>query len=391
MFRISDLRISTLRPQFWVCQKLNEGVYGIVGVSNSSALATIQSYSNTFKVPFVTLSFAHNFTTPASFQLFMRPINTDAITDLLQFHRWTQLIYLYNSDEGLMRLQELFQALNLREYQLEINVKRVSDTASCLAMLREVYLRSPVHKINILLDFPIEKADKLLMMLVQAPNIDLGRFHIILADLDVIGIYPYHLTYVCCWRCWHDISQTGVKKIREVDVGEVHNVALNVTGFQLVYCEGDNAYNTADTWASSGTVHMNQKQKHILCQEALTIDAVELFTRAIHSYLLKFKDMDRETLPDDDRHEALPLRCTDSAVVQWTNRTPLVHIMKNISFQGLTGDVAFDENGFRKDFSLDIIELSPSNEVQKIGYWTPKDRLFYIHQSPAYRKRTRRF
>lgn len=59
------------------------------------------------------------------------------------------------------------------------------------------------------------------------------------------------------------------------------------------------------------------------------MDAVELFTKAIHAYLLKFKD--GHISPDDSRHEAFPLRCTDSAVVQWTNRTPLVHIMKNVS------------------------------------------------------------
>ena len=75
-------------------------MYGIIGVSNASALSTIQSYSNKFQVPFIALSMAQNSTNGSPFQLFMRPMYTKGILDVITSYAWSKILYVYDTDEG---------------------------------------------------------------------------------------------------------------------------------------------------------------------------------------------------------------------------------------------------------------------------------------------------
>ena len=84
-----------------VCSLLKKGVYGIIGISNTSALATIQSYSNTFKVPFIALNMAQNSSNHGPFQIFMKPMYINGLLDVIVKYGWTKLLYLYDTDEGM--------------------------------------------------------------------------------------------------------------------------------------------------------------------------------------------------------------------------------------------------------------------------------------------------
>jgi len=39
-------------------------------------------------------------------------------------------------------------------------------------------------------------------------------------------------------------------------------------------------------------------------------------------------------------------------------------------FHGVTGLVAFDENGFRKDFKLNVLQLTLNEHVRKVGLFS---------------------
>ena len=99
-FRIITYQTNNVFFYLSVCYLLNKGVYGIIGVSNASALSTIQSYSNTFQVPFLALSMAQNSSYHSPFQLFMRPMYVKGILDVITNYRWTHLLYVYDTDEG---------------------------------------------------------------------------------------------------------------------------------------------------------------------------------------------------------------------------------------------------------------------------------------------------
>lgn len=46
-----------------------------------------------------------------------------------------------------------------------------------------------------------------------------------------------------------------------------------------------------------------------------------------------------------------------------------IHSFVQVEMQGLTGIIKFDHQGFRTDFSLDVIELSSAG-LKKVGVWS---------------------
>ncbi|XP_013190560.2 glutamate receptor ionotropic, kainate 2-like [Amyelois transitella] len=56
----------------------------------------------------------------------------------------------------------------------------------------------------------------------------------------------------------------------------------------------------------------------------------------------------------------------------WNYGSTVVNMMKSLEIDGLTGLVKFDEDGFRSDFELDIMELQ-SHGFEKVATWTTED------------------
>lgn len=83
-------------------------------------------------------------------------------------------------------------------------------------------------------------------------------------------------------------------------------------------------------------------------------DAVHLFAKALN-------DLDARQQIDIQ-----PLSCDGEDT--WPHGHSVVNYMKTIEMKGLTNLIKFDNQGFRTDFVLDIIDLSP-NGVRKIGNW----------------------
>lgn len=83
-----------------MCDLITKDVVAIIGVTNASSLSTIQSYSNTFNMPFVSIGSTQNFTTTPGFQLFVRPSFMGAVVDLLHHYGCRKAVYIYDSDEG---------------------------------------------------------------------------------------------------------------------------------------------------------------------------------------------------------------------------------------------------------------------------------------------------
>ena len=85
---------------FSVCDIISNDVMAIIGVTNASSLPTIQSYSATFEVPFLSLGSSQNVSSYLQFQLSMRPPIMAAAVDVLCFRGCQSALYLYDSDEG---------------------------------------------------------------------------------------------------------------------------------------------------------------------------------------------------------------------------------------------------------------------------------------------------
>ncbi|ROT63284.1 putative glutamate receptor ionotropic, kainate 2 [Penaeus vannamei] len=96
---------------------------------------------------------------------------------------------------------------------------------------------------------------------------------------------------------------------------------------------------------------------------ALMYDAVHLFAKALD-------DLDRS------RHiDITPLECDGD--ITWVHGNSLINYMKWVQVNGLTGLIKFDTEGFRRDVTLDIVEMNKEglNRVGKYKkegkYWCP--------------------
>jgi len=77
-------------------------------------------------------------------------------------------IVMFYAPVGLIRLQQLFQAVNLREQTtLDIDVKRITDPQQGYEMLKSLHKKSEDTRIRVFLDIPTERAEELIVKLVQ--------------------------------------------------------------------------------------------------------------------------------------------------------------------------------------------------------------------------------
>ncbi|KAL8621464.1 hypothetical protein ACOMHN_058226 [Nucella lapillus] len=121
---------------------MSSGVFAILGQKDTSTSDIVRSFTSVFHMPFLTPSPApptpfplpHS---PASYELHLRPDKTAAIVDMIRHFGWRHVHYLYDSDEGLQRLQQMFRALG-NDTDIRFFVNRFSDLTNIHEELRAV-------------------------------------------------------------------------------------------------------------------------------------------------------------------------------------------------------------------------------------------------------------
>lgn len=331
-----------------ICSLLKKGVYGIIGVSNASALSTIQSYSNTFKVPFISLSMSQNSSTSGHYQLFMRPVYINALLDVIIKFEWEQILYVYDTDEGLIRLQQLFQAVNIREYGIDIDVKRISDTINAYEMLKALHLKNEKDDTRVFLDVTTEKAEEIIVRLKNDSAVMNHKFHFLLGEL----------------------------RMEEMNLKPFENGGINITGFQLLNYTWMQNPNARDE------LRMREDNYTKKLEPALVIDAVNLFSRAL-THLNVTQSYTRTSM----QH----VKCTDSHYESPYNGSYLMDILKGgkVEFTGLTGKISFDKSGFRNKFMLHLFDITMTMGLAEVAYWTRETGL--VTQEPSRKKNFHQF
>ncbi|KAI0212673.1 Glutamate receptor 4 [Lamellibrachia satsuma] len=128
------------------------GVFAFVGDANVTSMSTVASYSNKFHMPYVSSALPTSNIFPG-FLVNVRPRYDGAILALIRHYKWRHLVYIYDSREGVSRLQELFNNLHKDETKnRRISVVRVDTASSRYPLLRHVdRLFDGSHR-NIVLD-----------------------------------------------------------------------------------------------------------------------------------------------------------------------------------------------------------------------------------------------
>lgn len=350
-----------------LCSIMSKGVFAVFGKANSSMLATVKSYSDTFQIPYLTTSMAMNTTDQSPYMLFLRPINIRAIVDLIEHLGWRVVHYIYVSNEGLMRVQQLFQVMGKSDLQMTLNVKRASDVNSSYVILKELHHTNPELDIHAVLDMSIPMASELMNLLSEDPRVHNRRFHFLLVEPG----------------------------IQELDFTKIGLYGYNVSGFQLVDFNNMTVRLFLSDWTKIDPAEWpGAGVKTITYEAALAVDAVSLFTRAM------------KNLSNFGLFESLFIRaksganssktCAAERLNVWNKGKHVLKAMKEMEFDGLTGRVAFDDRGHRKEFTLDVLDIGITRGAVKIGYWTPKDGLTMLKRkmvrpinAPSSENRTR--
>ena len=68
---------------------------------------------------------------------------------------------------GLIRLQQLFQAVNIGEITLDIDVKRVTDINDAYLMLKDLHQKDEKANLQVFLDLATKKAEEIIVRIVS--------------------------------------------------------------------------------------------------------------------------------------------------------------------------------------------------------------------------------
>jgi ionotropic kainate glutamate receptor 2 len=312
-----------------VCHLLKTGVAAIFGPQSSHTASHVQSICDTMEIPHLETRWDYRLRRESCLvNLYPHPSTlSKAYVDLVRAWGWRQFTIIYETNEGLVRLQELLKAHGPSEYP--ITVRQLSDNGDYRPLLKQIKNSAEAH---IVLDCSTEK------------------IYDVLKQAQQIGMMSDYHSYLITSLDLHT-----------VDLDEFKYGGTNITAFRLVDPNNPDVQQTVQNW-TFGEAKLGKKVEFgisentsvIKAETALMYDAVHLFAKALH---------DLDTSQQIDIH---PLNCDTQDT--WPHGYSLINYMKIVEMRGLTDVIKFDHQGFRTDFILDIIELSP-NGLRKAGTW----------------------
>ncbi|XP_078322835.1 glutamate receptor-like [Crassostrea virginica] len=331
------------------CAQLEDDVIGIIGVCEKCALATIQSYSDTFQVPFLLISSAPipDDVTSDSYQFFLTPVFIQGLLDIVINKEWQRVFYIYDTDEGLLRLQHILNILNAQKTpQLDIIFLRIPHAEACYEKILQFYNHDTAD-LRILLDLPMMEIQTTIELLTKTPQIMMQRFHFLLTRL-------------------------GISQLNESIILK----GANFTGFKLW---PKSLMKERQWFKTFNTSKMNPT--HALLRDALTF---------FNSTYITASNKFRQKSANDQK---LSCRHNNKTVTLSRNRREFTEELRKISINGFSGTIKFDEFGRRKNFELQVIETFMDEELAKDGEWSDmpiKGNRLRIHKSEHTRQPTRK-
>ncbi|KAJ9588777.1 hypothetical protein L9F63_017936 [Diploptera punctata] len=328
---------NSLKVSQSVCSLLQLGVAGIFGPHAGTTSSQVQSICDTMDIPHIETSWDTN----QQRQDFLVNLHPHPSTlaklyaELVTAWGWQKFTILYEDKSGLVRLNNLIRmyekyGLNDKKNEHTITIRQLDPLQNHRQILREIK-RSGDN--NIVLDCSVEFLPEVLK---QAQQVGLmtseQNFIITSMDLHTIDIEPY---------------QYG---------------GTNVTGFRMVDPDSEVVQMAVRRWQD---LEMKRGKALDITPETLTLnmalihDAVHLFARAMR------------------RLDSPPVKNLDCGDLEnWGHGASLINFMKDgqSMLRGLTGPIQFDNEGFRTNVVMDILELGYDGLIS-IGTWNSTDGL----------------
>jgi len=304
-----------------LCELIQPGVSAFFGPITESSSYHVQALSDTLHVPFMQTKYEYALKR-ADFSISVQPhpsLLGRAYADFVKKANWKSAIVLYQTEEGLVRLQELLK-LPKTFAGFKITLRQLTpDTDDYRPLLKE-----------------IKKSEETRIVL----DCDYDKIATILAQADELTLLTDYHNYL--------VTSLDVDKIN-LDAYVHHNV--NITGFRLIDPDSSPVQQYLKKFPNSG----EGKENYLFTENAFVHDAVRVYAKALN---------DLDSLQE---MEIQPLSCDDGQA--WEDGEKVLGYIKEVEYVGLTGEIKFDSEGFRTKFPLDLME-KVRNRLKKTAIWT---------------------
>eukprot|EP00105_Crassostrea_gigas_P020120 XP_011438820.1 PREDICTED: glutamate receptor 2 [Crassostrea gigas] len=338
-----------------LCDQMAIGVFLFFGSKDTKSAETIESFTRKFHVPYVCPCLTKVVDPKNNFQIHMKPPFTMAIVDMIRHYRWRNMIYLYDSTEGLQRFNEVMSAfyedMTNKETMLAIRLSDINHAHEQLRFIDSIRFRNGDPNIlNIIFDLSSQEAYELIMKQLAEVGMNKEEYFYLFATMDFSKLNFKHF---------------------------LHG-GVNVTGFDLVNTEEPNVKSFLRKWRTANQAIYPAAGHPLMSEAALAVDAMELITTAFRRMLAKkdsvFQENFRRTQMYNFYGDVIlkGIQCfnDEHGFVPWQHGQNILKELKSVEFNGLTGPVSFDENGYRKNYEIHVSRVGLNQPPLRIGKWS---------------------
>ncbi|EPY73111.1 glutamate receptor 1 isoform 3 [Camelus ferus] len=350
-----------------VCSQFSKGVYAIFGFYERRTVNMLTSFCGALHVCFITPSFPVD--TSNQFVLQLRPELQDALISIIDHYKWQKFVYIYDADRGLSVLQKVLDTAAEKNWQVTA-VNILTTTEEGYRMLFQDLEKKKERLVVV--DCESERLNAILGQIIKLEKNGIG-YHYILANLGFM----------------------------DIDLNKFKESGANVTGFQLVNYTDTIPAKIMQQWKNSDARdHTRVDWKRPKYTSALTYDGVKVMAEAFQSLRRQRIDISRRGNAGDclanpavpwgqgiDIQRALQQQQSEDSCLpdiqgtaqnmneptSWKPSVPPEGGSIKVRFEGLTGNVQFNEKGRRTNYTLHVIEMKHDG-IRKIGYWNEDDK-----------------
>ncbi|XP_032769865.1 glutamate receptor 1 isoform X3 [Rattus rattus] len=313
------------------CSQFSKGVYAIFGFYERRTVNMLTSFCGALHVCFITPSFPVD--TSNQFVLQLRPELQEALISIIDHYKWQTFVYIYDADRGLSVLQRVLDTAAEKNWQVTA-VNILTTTEEGYRMLFQDLEKKKERLVVV--DCESERLNAILGQIVKLEKNGIG-YHYILANLGFM----------------------------DIDLNKFKESGANVTGFQLVNYTDTIPARIMQQWRTSDSRdHTRVDWKRPKYTSALTYDGVKVMAEAFQSLRRQRIDISRRGNAGD---------CLANPAVPWGQGIDIQRALQQVRFEGLTGNVQFNEKGRRTNYTLHVIEMKHDG-IRKIGYWNEDDK-----------------
>ncbi|CAF0824550.1 unnamed protein product [Didymodactylos carnosus] len=357
-----------------LCNKLFNGTMAVICYSNYDEFNWLSGFSDTYHVPFIILGrylpslhysslVEHNITSKHYFVSLM-PDLIPALIAFIRRYNLKEIYYIFDGIESCQRLKELMYIQTQKQSsvlnQLHINSRYLPNANDSYDLLHSIELSNTQSRIAlgryVVLDFNDFSTYRTMMDKIKHRGMTTNDYHYILLTL----------------------------KAKLLDMTYFRYGGVNVTFFalpdsfnmdnknDLQHCAIDNCTlnQTADLYLKNlkQANIIDNAQTYLPLEALLMADSWETFLRAINTMLNLNETRDSLRVFRQGRfYNGLTPGIDCNQLQPWLAGEIYLERLLNTTFQGLSGNVQFNQNGERENYTLDVYRVTRNDLPKKIG------------------------